>query len=188
MRIPFIAYFCLSGGESDWNVEMQSTVQVPHLHWLLSVFTLTHGQVCRDLILLCQVRSAQRILVSCVDQDLITDLIINLANNLNLIVSLLILYVIMSHRKCIISRQLCVVFPVLLIKVFHIITRINVHFQIEGFNEDSGRVIVRLSFRSSSVTVNENAFELVTEEEYSKNSRVLSEYYMLYSRAWLNYF
>lgn len=46
--------------------------------------------------------------------------------------------------------------------------------QIEGFNEDSGRVIVRLSFRSSSVTVNENAFELVTEEEYSKNSRVLN--------------
>lgn len=46
--------------------------------------------------------------------------------------------------------------------------------QIEGFNEDSGRVIVRLSFRSSSVTVNESAFELVTEEEYNKNSRVLN--------------
>jgi len=38
------------------------------------------------------------------------------------------------------------------------------------------------------VTVNENAFELVTEEEYNKNSRVLSEYCMLHSRAWLNYF
>lgn len=46
--------------------------------------------------------------------------------------------------------------------------------QIEGFNEDSGRVIIRLSFRSSSVNVNENAFELVTEEEYNKNSRVMN--------------
>ncbi|XP_021915160.1 G patch domain and KOW motifs-containing protein isoform X2 [Zootermopsis nevadensis] len=46
--------------------------------------------------------------------------------------------------------------------------------QIEGFNEDSGRVIVRLSLHSSSVTVNENAFKLVTKEEYTKNSRVLN--------------
>jgi hypothetical protein len=71
--------------------------------------------------------------------------------------------------------------------VFHIITRVNVHFLIEGFNEDSGRVIIRL-FRSSSVTVNENAFELVTEEEYNKNSRVLSEYCMLHYRSRLNYY
>lgn len=46
--------------------------------------------------------------------------------------------------------------------------------QIEGFNEDSGRVIVHLSLNSSPVTVNETAFKLVTKEEFSKNSRVLN--------------
>lgn len=49
--------------------------------------------------------------ISWVDQDLITDLIINLADNLNLVVSLLILYVIMSHRKYTILRQLFHNFP-----------------------------------------------------------------------------
>lgn len=61
------------------------------------------------------------------DHDLITDLIINLADNLNLVISLLILYVIMIHRNYTILRQLFH-FTVLLIKVFHIITIINVHF------------------------------------------------------------
>ncbi|PNF18137.1 hypothetical protein B7P43_G02629 [Cryptotermes secundus] len=46
--------------------------------------------------------------------------------------------------------------------------------QIEGFNEDSGRVIVHLSRHSSPVSVNEAAFKLVTKEEFSKNSRVLN--------------
>ncbi|XP_069693788.1 G-patch domain and KOW motifs-containing protein-like isoform X1 [Periplaneta americana] len=46
--------------------------------------------------------------------------------------------------------------------------------QIGGFNEDSGRVIINLSFQSSTVSINENAFKLVTKEEYDKNSRVLN--------------
>jgi hypothetical protein len=62
-------------------------------------------------------------------------------------------------------------------KVLHVIAGIYVHLQIEGFSEDSGRVIVRLSLHSSPVSVNENAFKLVTKEEYDKNSRVLSKYY-----------
>lgn len=49
--------------------------------------------------------------------------------------------------------------------------------KIEGLDEDTGRILVRLALGNEVVSLaNELFVQPVTNEEYSKNSRVLSEY------------
>lgn len=46
--------------------------------------------------------------------------------------------------------------------------------QIEGLDEDVGRLIVKMALNGNTVSVNECTVQAVTKEEFLKNSKVLS--------------
>ncbi|PSN56315.1 hypothetical protein C0J52_07518 [Blattella germanica] len=46
--------------------------------------------------------------------------------------------------------------------------------QIQGFDDEAGRVIVKLAMEGSPVSLSEHALKLVSKKEYEKNSRVLN--------------
>lgn len=50
----------------------------------------------------------------------------------------------------------------------------NAYGQIEGFDEDVGRLIVKMALGGNTISVNECAVQVVTKAEYLKNSKVLS--------------
>lgn len=50
----------------------------------------------------------------------------------------------------------------------------NNYGQIEGFDDDAGRFIIKLALGGSMISVNEFMVQPVTKSEYSKNSKVLS--------------
>uniref|UniRef100_A0A8D8YV67 G patch domain and KOW motifs-containing protein n=1 Tax=Cacopsylla melanoneura TaxID=428564 RepID=A0A8D8YV67_9HEMI len=50
----------------------------------------------------------------------------------------------------------------------------NCYGKLESFNEDSGRVVVKLAIRDEHVTVSETLLIRVTKDEYDKNSRVIN--------------
>lgn len=45
----------------------------------------------------------------------------------------------------------------------------------QGFDEESARVIVKTALKGEILTVNEYLILLVTKEEFGKNSKVLSK-------------
>lgn len=47
--------------------------------------------------------------------------------------------------------------------------------EVEGFDDEEGRVVVKLALGGSKVSLTEFMVEAVTQTEYSKNSKVLSE-------------
>jgi len=47
--------------------------------------------------------------------------------------------------------------------------------QIEGFDEDVGRLIVKMALNGNIVSINECTVQAVTKEEFLKNSKVLSK-------------
>jgi len=47
--------------------------------------------------------------------------------------------------------------------------------QIEGFDEDVGRLIVKMALSGNIVSINECTVQAVTKEEFLKNSKVLSK-------------
>lgn len=51
----------------------------------------------------------------------------------------------------------------------------NAYGQIEGFDEDAGRLIVKMALGGDTISVNECTVQAVTKAEYLKNSKVLSE-------------
>ncbi|XP_076546824.1 G-patch domain and KOW motifs-containing protein-like isoform X2 [Osmia lignaria lignaria] len=50
----------------------------------------------------------------------------------------------------------------------------NNYGQIEGFDEDAGRLIIKLALGGNIISVNEFMVQPVTKSEYSKNSKVLT--------------
>lgn len=50
----------------------------------------------------------------------------------------------------------------------------NNYGQIEGFDDDAGRLIIKLALGGNIISVNEFMVQPVTKSEYSKNSKVLS--------------
>ena len=50
----------------------------------------------------------------------------------------------------------------------------NNYGQIEGFDDDAGRLIIKLALGGNMISVNEFMVQPVTKSEYSKNSKVLS--------------
>ena len=50
----------------------------------------------------------------------------------------------------------------------------NNYGQIEGFDDDAGRLIIKLALGGNIISVNEFMVQPVTKPEYSKNSKVLS--------------
>ncbi|KAL1456691.1 hypothetical protein WDU94_001399 [Cyamophila willieti] len=50
----------------------------------------------------------------------------------------------------------------------------NHYGKLESFNEDSGRVVVKLAIRDEHVTVSETLLIQVSKDEYDKNSRVIN--------------
>lgn len=53
--------------------------------------------------------------------------------------------------------------------------RSHTYGQIEGLDEDVGRLIVKMALTGNTVSVNECTVQAVTKEEYVKNCKVLSE-------------
>lgn len=51
---------------------------------------------------------------------------------------------------------------------------LKTHFQVQGLDEESARVIVMTAPKGETLTVNEFLLLLVTKEEYAKFSKVLS--------------
>lgn len=49
--------------------------------------------------------------------------------------------------------------------------------QVEGLDDDNGRVIVKLALGGSAATVNESFISLVTKKEYARDGKLLSKYY-----------
>lgn len=47
--------------------------------------------------------------------------------------------------------------------------------QIEGFDEDVGRLIVKMALGGNTISINECLVQAVTKEEFLKNSKVLSK-------------
>lgn len=47
--------------------------------------------------------------------------------------------------------------------------------QIEGFDDDVGRLIVKMALSGNTISVNECTVQAVTKAEYLKNSKVLSK-------------
>ncbi|CAK9824987.1 Omega-amidase NIT2 [Anthophora retusa] len=50
----------------------------------------------------------------------------------------------------------------------------NSYGQIEGFDDDAGRLIIKLALGGNTISVNEFMVQPVTKSEYSKNSKVLT--------------
>ncbi|OAD55173.1 G patch domain and KOW motifs-containing protein [Eufriesea mexicana] len=50
----------------------------------------------------------------------------------------------------------------------------NNYGQIEGFDDDAGRLIIKLALGGSTISVNEFMVQPVTKSEYSKNSKILN--------------
>lgn len=50
----------------------------------------------------------------------------------------------------------------------------NTYGQIEGFDQDAGRLIVKMTLSGNTISVNECLAQVVTKAEYMKNSKVLS--------------
>ncbi|KOC66301.1 G patch domain and KOW motifs-containing protein [Habropoda laboriosa] len=50
----------------------------------------------------------------------------------------------------------------------------NSYGQIEGFDDDAGRLIIKLALGGNAISVNEFMIQPVTKSEYSKNSKVLN--------------
>ncbi|OIF91483.1 hypothetical protein A7N06_19575 [Acinetobacter baumannii] len=50
----------------------------------------------------------------------------------------------------------------------------NNYGQIEGFDDDAGRLIIKLALGGNIISVNEFMVQPVTKSEYSKNSKVQS--------------
>lgn len=50
----------------------------------------------------------------------------------------------------------------------------NNYGQIEGFDDDAGRLIIKLALGGNTITVNEFMVQPVTKSEYAKNSKVLN--------------
>lgn len=50
----------------------------------------------------------------------------------------------------------------------------NVYGEVQSFDEDAGRVIIKASMGSDNISVNESMIEVVSKHEYDKNSRVLN--------------
>lgn len=50
----------------------------------------------------------------------------------------------------------------------------NAYGEIEGFDEDVGRLIVKMALGGDTISVNECTAKAVTKAEYLKNSKVLS--------------
>lgn len=50
----------------------------------------------------------------------------------------------------------------------------NTYGQIEGFDQDAGRLIVKMALSGNIISVNECLVQIVTKAEYMKNSKVLS--------------
>ncbi|KAK9309985.1 hypothetical protein QLX08_000599 [Tetragonisca angustula] len=50
----------------------------------------------------------------------------------------------------------------------------NNYGQIEGFDDDAGRLIIKLALGGNTISVNEFMVQPVTKSEYSKNSKVLT--------------
>lgn len=50
----------------------------------------------------------------------------------------------------------------------------NTYGQIEGFDEDVGRLIIKMALGGNTISVNECTVQVVTKAEYLKNSKVLS--------------
>lgn len=53
--------------------------------------------------------------------------------------------------------------------------RSNTYGQIEGFDQQAGRIFVKMALDGDVVSVDENLIQTVTKAEYAKNSKVLSE-------------
>lgn len=53
--------------------------------------------------------------------------------------------------------------------------RSNAYGQIEGFDQQAGRIFVKMALDGDVVSVDENLVQTVTKAEYAKNSKVLSE-------------
>ena len=49
--------------------------------------------------------------------------------------------------------------------------------QVEGFDDNAERVIVKLALSGLSESYSEFVLQLVTKDEYAKNSKVISEYH-----------
>lgn len=50
----------------------------------------------------------------------------------------------------------------------------NAYGQVEGFDQDTGRVMVKMALNNNIISVNEDLVQLVTKAEYLKNSKVLN--------------
>ncbi|XP_012224166.2 G-patch domain and KOW motifs-containing protein [Linepithema humile] len=50
----------------------------------------------------------------------------------------------------------------------------NTYGQIEGFDQDAGRLIVKMALNGNTISVNECLIQIVTKAEYMKNSKVLN--------------
>ncbi|XP_020284700.1 nitrilase and fragile histidine triad fusion protein NitFhit-like [Pseudomyrmex gracilis] len=50
----------------------------------------------------------------------------------------------------------------------------NAYGQVEGFDQDTGRVMVKMALNNNIISVNEDLVQLVTKAEYLKNSKVLT--------------
>lgn len=50
----------------------------------------------------------------------------------------------------------------------------NLYGKVEGFDELPGRIMVRLALQNIVISISENLVQLVTSEEYNKNSKILN--------------
>lgn len=51
----------------------------------------------------------------------------------------------------------------------------NAYGQVEGFDQDTGRIMVKMALNNNIISVNEDLVQLVTKADYLKNSKVLSK-------------
>ena len=52
----------------------------------------------------------------------------------------------------------------------------NSYGQVEGFDEDAARIILKLALKGEVISMNELWVQPVTASEYSQNAKVLSEF------------
>jgi len=52
--------------------------------------------------------------------------------------------------------------------------------QIEGFDDDSGRVIIKLALGTTRLSLNEFMVQAVSKNEYAKFAKIISNYYFVF--------
>lgn len=59
-------------------------------------------------------------------------------------------------------------------KLFFALLNFIYVFQIEGFDDEAGRVVVKLALKGLTLSLNEFLLSLVSKQEYEKSSKVIS--------------